>query len=151
MPIPDFRTEIEALVRLAVMGPLAVATHGEMPSQFATDINLRSGEKAFQLVVWQIERGTPDSNSQKIVVGVEVKVHRKLWVPEDEALYLKSEMLLDQGRLTHTGRAGESGTWRGLASAPDFADLEEPTIGSAPTKDDVVISYGLTATMRISA
>ena len=96
--------------------------------------SIQPGQKIYQLRVWTvaIDEGA-DSNVRLTTAGVEIQVHRKLLFPDEEAHYVRDEMLDNQFGLLFPN------SWRDLSSVHSL--LEVPSIDSAPVKVDNIVSY----------
>ncbi len=143
MSLLAFRDAAETFVRTSVMGSQAVAPKGKL-SAYGAEIfsSLRAGEKGFALRVWQTEEDAEhDANAIYPVAGVEVTIAKKLIVEEDEVLYTEDEMLQNQAALL------VARDWRALVSANSL--IEPVTIEAVPEREEHVISYVVTLTMRL--
>ena len=146
MSLQAFRNAAESYVRLSVVGPNAISPQGNVASDYDDAENdLRAGQKGFALRVWLREIDRTDSNAPAQVAGVEVTVHRKILVPEDEALYTKDgEMFANQTALF------DAAAWGALTGADGIFFDENPSIGEVPTRENNVITYTVELAVRLS-
>ena len=146
MALRDFRDAAEVHVRAAVFGPQAVPGSSDLQSDYDDAENdLRAGQKGFALRVWLRDIDRTDSNAPAQVAGVEVTVHRKILVPEDEALYTKDgEMFANQTALL------DAAAWGALTGADGIFFDENPSIGEVPTRENNVITYTVELAVRLS-
>ncbi len=140
MSLRAFRTDAEALVRIAIYGTNSSTTNGKLASAYSdANAKLRAGEKQFGLRLWVVGESA-DSNTNYKNVGIEVVVARHLRVEEDEDLYTGSEMLGDQDNLT------TEATWQALAGVQGF--ITEPDI-PVPEREGQVITYTVGMTVQL--
>ena len=140
-------------VRARRLRTLGIGTREEYPALLA------SGEIAYQIRCWQIreDRGT-DSNIVSAVMGLEIVVHRAITNDEFENIYtggfetiggapdLRSQMLSQQQLLLSQNYWLRTGIQR-PAALDEF--IEGPEIPDVPTRVDNLISYTVTAEVRI--
>lgn len=106
--------------------------------QFAA---IQHGQKIFQLRVWVIEQTlAADSNQGVYLAGVEILVHRKLAYPDEEYLYVRDEMLVDQATFV------TQVIWTNLSTVQSL--VENPTI-DIPTRNADVIQYTVSAVCAV--